>query len=1513
MKRYKNVGTAYAALVLLALATCVVSSPLLAQSTVAGSGASRTLLPDGRVLITGGQAADGSLLREAFILNPVTGASVPLTATLNIARSWHTATVLPDGTVLILGGIGNDGKVVTQAEIFDPPSQTFQLVTSSPTARAFHSATVLTDGQIFVAGGVSTAGATLNTVELWNPRTNTSSTPSITLTSPRRSHTATLLADGRVLLQGGKDQNSRILNAADVFDPTSQTVSPFEGQPAAAETGLTETRATSPEDGAVDVPLDALIALRFSEPLAIQTINSQNATLIGPEGAVQAKIVGAENGMLAFITPAGSLLPGTAYSVSFSGAVDLNSQTVAPKNFTFTTAGEPDSGDDGWTPNGDWMTHRGPSKWQSLPPLKAPPGVTALAGQVLKLNGDPLAHVTLSIDNNRTTTDGTGRFLLRDLAAGHHSMLIIGSSANSALRQYGIYEVGVDIKAGITNVLTYTIWQTPLDTAHTTTIASPTLSEMVLRSPLLPGLELHIPAGTVITGYDGKVVTQINITPIPLDRPPFPLPKVQVPIYFTIQPGSSYLSVNNPSGPKGARLFYPNSFHYPPGTVYSFWNYDPDKKGWFIYGQGKVSADGSQVIPNPGVVIYEFTGAMVANGSIAPPHDTRNGRQDPVDLGSGLFVYNKTDLAVNDIFPLVVTRTYRQNDPLPRAFGIGTNFNYNIYMVGANASSPNGFTYQELILPDGYRVHFDRTSPCLGAQGEPPTFCNWDNAVYKVTTGPPDFQGAVLAYNDANHADWPDRVWKLTKKDGTLLTFPESGGSNDYRNSSISSLTDRYGNSLLFTRTRICCRTQDQSTYTGDLLQVTSSTGRFIQFSYDSNSHITQIKDNIGRTVGYSYDSQGRLTQVTDANGGIWNYTYDSNNNMLTIQDPRGIFYLSNQYDANNRVIQQTGPDNRNSLFSYTTDQNGNVTQSSVTDPRGIVENLSFDSGGFLLSDTFAVGKPEQQTFTYTRDPVTELITSVVDPLNRETDYGYDSNGNMTSITRLAKTSNAVTTSFTYDPVFNQVTTITDPLSHVTTFKYDAAGGLVSITDPLSHQTSFTVNSVGQVATVTDAMGNTTQFTYSGADLTAITDPLLNTTNRFLDDVGRLVGVTNALGRTTHYVYNPLNEITQITDPLQGITSFNYDLNGNLLTLQDPNQNTTTYTYNDHDLVATRTDPLQRTESYTYDANENLASFADRKGQVTTYQYDNLNRLNFVGFGTQGTNYASTISYQYDAGNRMTQATDSISGTITRGYDGLDRLSSETTPQGSIGYTYDNASRRATMQVAGQTQVGYTFDNANRLTQIAQGTSTVGFTYDNANRRSTLTLPNGIVATYSYDNDSHLAGISYTLNSNSVGVLNYGYDALGMRNSVSGSMARTGLPQPVPSASYDGGNELFAWNETALSYDANGNMLSDGTHNYAYDARNHLSTIDSGSTGSFVYDPAGRRATKVISGTSTGFLYDLANPVQELSGTTPTANLLTGGLDEYLTRTDATGTADFLSDALGSTTALADPTGDRKS
>ena len=111
-----------------------------------------------------------------------------------------------------------------------------------------------------------------------------------------------------------------------------------------------------------------------------------------------------------------------------------------------------------------------------------------------------------------------------------------------------------------------------------------------------------------------------------------------------------------------------------------------------------------------------------------------------------------------------------------------------------------------------------------------------------------------------------------------------------------------------------------------------------------------------------------------------------------------------------------------------------------------------------------------------------------------------------------------------------------------------------------------------------------------------------------------------------------------------------------------------------------------------------------------------------------------------------------------------------------------------------------------------------------------------------------------------------------------------------------------------MSYDLDGNTLNDGTNSYVWDARNRLVSANSGGA-AYAYDPLGRRILKTLLSSSTGFLYDGVNPVQELNGTTPTANLLTGGVDKRFQRTDATGTYSYLTDALGSTEALTDSTG----
>jgi len=157
------------------------------------------------------------------------------------------------------------------------------------------------------------------------------------------------------------------------------------------------------------------------------------------------------------------------------------------------------------------------------------------------------------------------------------------------------------------------------------------------------------------------------------------------------------------------------------------------------------------------------------------------------------------------------------------------------------------------------------------------------------------------------------------------------------------------------------------------------------------------------------------------------------------------------------------------------------------------------------------------------------------------------------------------------------------------------------------------------------------------------------------------------------------------------------------------------------------------------------------------------------------------------------------------------------------------------------------------------------------NDKTSLTLPNGVTLNYGYDAASQLTGINYALGSNTLGNLTYAYDLEGRRTGVGGSHARTGTPQAASAASYNVNNQLTQWKGASLAYDANGNLTSDGTNTYTWNARNQLVTISGGASASFQYDPFGRRVSKTIGG-MTQYLYDGANPVQELSGTSNQGN-----------------------------------------
>ena len=1457
------------------------------------NGQTSTVLAGGSLLLTGGEGANGPE-KTSCIRNSLNGEFTRLASGMNYARAHHSATMLPNGNVLIVGGFGPNGQIEGRAEIFDSESQLFQSIKRPFTPRAYHTATLLSDGRVLLAGGITANRSAIAKAELWDYTTNTTSTIPAKLSVARQKHKATLLADGSVALENGEDSAGNRLHHVEIFEPQTNTFNVTGASPELAETSAPHAIASWPANGAVNVEVDTSVTLRFSRRLRMDSINAETMTLLGPNGSVGTKVVPAENGRLVFINPDSALLPGVTYVVSLSNALDEGNQTIQTSALTFTTKATNTPGgtieEEDWIPDdrnfhGEWKIKDEDSPWRSLMPLQAEPGVTAIAGQVLTLDGRPLENVTLTNGSKSSMTDKTGRFLLSSINSGHNVLTIDGRSASQNKKQYGVFRVGVAVEEGKTHALGYSIWMPKLDTANAVTISVPTNKDISVTNPRIPGLELKLPAGTVIRDLEGETVSRLTITPIPTNRPPFPLPPgVDVPVYFTIQPGGSHII------PPRAQLIYPNFIGRKPGERIDFWNYDPTGKGWYIYGRGTVTSDGKQIIPDSGVVLYEFSGAMVASPSLAPLFGPVDGEEDgdPVNLGTGLLVVEKTDLALPDTIPINITRTYRQDDPASRSFGIGATHPYDIFIVGDTLP----YTYIDLILPDGGRIHYDRISPGT----------IWLDAVYEAAETPTIFYKSRITFNGSG--------FDLTLKDGTVLAFPDGAGKARSMQAALLRVQDRFGNVLKLDR--------DGSS---NLTKITTPNGRWIQFSYDSNYRITQATDNIGRTVVYTYDASGRLWKVTDPKLGVTEYTYDSSHRMLTIKDARGIVYLTNEYDTNGRVNKQTladdtpgNPnDNPTYQFAYTTDSGGRIVQTDITDPRGYVRHVTFNTDGHSLTNTSAFGTALQQGVSLERQTGSNLLTAFIDAMGRRSEFTYDSMGNLLTVIELAGTTAAAQTSFTYDAPFNQVTSVTNALDHTTTYSYDSKGSMLSVTDPLSHTTKFEYNSAGQIISVTDPLLNTSQFTYDSGDLVQMKDPLNRTVSIFVDGAGRLRRVSDASGNGTRYDYDVLNQITKITEALGAVSEFTYDANGNLLALKDARNQTTTFTYDNMDRVLTRVDSLQggsSTESFEYDIEGNAVKFTDRRGKVTTTSYDALGRPIFTGFGaTAGPTFESTVDYTYDLYDRITQVVDSVSGTITMSFDDVARTASETSSLGTVGYSYDKLGRLTGKTVTGQSAISYSYDNASRLLSITQGLAGVGFTYDNANRQSTLTLPNGIVIEYGYDGASQLTSLTYKNGPTVIGDLTYTYDQSGRRTKMGGSFARTGLPQPLGSATYNSANQLTQKDSTTLTYDANGNLTNDGTNTYTWDARNQLTGISGGVSASFQYDSFGRRTRKTINGSTTEYLYDGANVVQEKVGGSPFANLLTGDVDEVFSRTEGSSTQSVLADGLGSSLALLNSSG----
>lgn len=166
----------------------------------AREGASATILPDGDVLVAGGEAPNANpfttteLLSSTEIYNPASNAWTD-GPSMSVVRGHPTGTLLQQSNEVVLAG-GSSGVT----DVFNATTHTMRRVADLSQPWSGFAATALADGRLMAMGGDG-PGAFAST-QIFDPHTDQwSMGPSMSI--PRCAEGATLLLDGQVLVAGG--------------------------------------------------------------------------------------------------------------------------------------------------------------------------------------------------------------------------------------------------------------------------------------------------------------------------------------------------------------------------------------------------------------------------------------------------------------------------------------------------------------------------------------------------------------------------------------------------------------------------------------------------------------------------------------------------------------------------------------------------------------------------------------------------------------------------------------------------------------------------------------------------------------------------------------------------------------------------------------------------------------------------------------------------------------------------------------------------------------------------------------------------------------------------------------------------------------------------------------------------------------------------------------------------------------------------------------------------------------
>ena len=702
--------------------------------------------------------------------------------------------------------------------------------------------------------------------------------------------------------------------------------------------------------------------------------------------------------------------------------------------------------------------------------------------------------------------------------------------------------------------------------------------------------------------------------------------------------------------------------------------------------------------------------------------------KDPVNLSTGNFIYDRTDLEVGGREAFVFRRFYNAINDRSGVLGKDWNHNYEVHLE---------FTDGEAVL--------------LREDGKEERFF-WEK----------------------------DRYLSLFASEGTLEKA-EDGYTYRTREQKV----------YRFDREGMCLETETllggRVTFTYEteapfrLVKAEKDTGEFFAFSYGADGMLERVEDHVGRCLSYQYQG-GLLKEVTLPDGNTFRYGYTPQGKLEQVENQRGIVTVENFFDEEHRTTLQKFPDGTQMSYVYDaekkavelTERNGSRVIYVHDDKYRDVKHIH--SNG---EERFAYNQNNQKTLyvdrlgnktQYAYDPAGNLVR-VIDALGNKTEIRYGEKNQPTGIRingkdklcgeydaqgRLVKTRDALgnEVEITYT-ASGWPQTIQQADKSRISLSYDAKGNITAIEDALGNVTRYAYDALNRMVESTDGKGNVTKYAYDVmGNVTCVENAEGNRQSYEYNASGKVTKVTDFDGASIQREYNVLNRPSKIIDKEGRETLLTYDSMWNLARVTASDGARTTYLYNEENLLSRIKYADGAVVRYTYDANGNRIGEEDENGAKTTFVYDALGRAVEVT-GEEGLHYA----YRYDGEGNLIEAEDALGNTVSMEYDGNGNLVKETNALGeSRHYTYTPLGDvESITDEAGRTTC-YQYQKGGLLEKIQYSDGTEeAFTYDANGNLETHTLATGFVLRYGYDSMDRITEITGSEGEKK----SYTYDALG--------------------------------------------------------------------------------------------------------------------------------------------------------